>query len=333
MQENLAAHSDVLMVTPLNKIASECRFGMTPLIFHGVNSKTKNFICGVALVKPSSDLTESYEFVFKQFQKALDKRKRILIVSRQHTASGNNSQIYKSLLKVFGKCCGVHHSPTKGPTQILFCPYDLLEELKDKFSFLQKDERFLYNIILNLPFEIDREEVCQNITELIRLDFKQLENLRELLMKLNTSKQQWSRSFLLQRDNSFTGDLSLNQRSEILQTTINPIFFKEEQSINVQEFLTKIHNFERQDFIYTHEIKTSEYRAAATRFEFQTLHLNFVTEYTGLEEGATNEKIKEILSNLQQQMPRFSKQIQLRFRSVILKTQACNLVDYKILDG
>ena len=46
-----------------------------------------------------------------------------------------------------------------GDTQILYCPYALYEELKDKFSFLQRDERFLYNIILGLPFETDKAEL------------------------------------------------------------------------------------------------------------------------------------------------------------------------------
>ena len=109
-------------------------------------------------------------------------------MSRQMAAGLGNDNLYKSLLRVYGKQCGQSYSPLAGETQLLFCPYALHEELKDKFSFLMRDEKFLYNLVVNLPFETDKHELEQNLRELIRLDFKQLENLRELLSKLNGSK-------------------------------------------------------------------------------------------------------------------------------------------------
>jgi len=92
---------------------------------------------------------------------------------------------------------------------LVYCSYALYEELKDKFSFLLRDEKFLFNVILSLPFETDKTELEQNLRELIRLDFKQLDNLRDLFSRLNRTKELWSRAFLLQRTNSFFGDLSM----------------------------------------------------------------------------------------------------------------------------
>ena len=54
-------------------------------------------------------------------------------------------------------------------------------ELTDRFEFLATDERFLYEIIKNLPFETDKEELEQNLRELLRLDFKHVETPKELL--------------------------------------------------------------------------------------------------------------------------------------------------------
>jgi hypothetical protein len=48
----------------------------------------------------------------------------------------------------------------------------LHEELKEKFEFLERDEKFLYNIIINLPFETEIDEVSSNLKELIKIDYK-----------------------------------------------------------------------------------------------------------------------------------------------------------------
>lgn len=69
--------------------------------------------------------------------------------------SSGTENLYTALLKVYGRQYGKNWSPCAGETQILFCPYALLEEVKDKFQFLQRDEKFLYNIILNLPFDTE----------------------------------------------------------------------------------------------------------------------------------------------------------------------------------
>ena len=122
---------------------------------------------------------------------------KTVLVSRLVAATMCEEAMYNGLLRAFGKQHGQHFSPLNGDTQVLYCPYALFEELKEKFAFLQRDEKFLYNLILSLPFETDKEELEQNLRELIRLDFKQLENLRELLSKLNKQKELWSRCFLL----------------------------------------------------------------------------------------------------------------------------------------
>ena len=96
----------------------------------------------------------------------------MIMVSRQVASSIASENLHTAILKVYGKQCGQNFSPTTGETQILFCPFALFEELKDKFEFLQKDEKFLYSLILQLPFETQKEELEQNLRELIRLDFK-----------------------------------------------------------------------------------------------------------------------------------------------------------------
>jgi len=55
----------------------------------------------------------------------------------------------------------------------------------------------LYNIIINLPFETDKEEVSSNLKELIKIDYKQHENLGQFFSKLNDIKKQWSRHFFV----------------------------------------------------------------------------------------------------------------------------------------
>ena len=43
--------------------------------------------------------------------------------------------------------------------------------LRNEFKFLKQDEKLLYQIITNLPFE-NIDELQQNLNELMRLNFK-----------------------------------------------------------------------------------------------------------------------------------------------------------------
>ena len=54
-----------------------------------------------------------------------------------------------------------------------------------------------------MPFQIDSEEVDSTMRELIRLEFKQLENIGDFLSGLNGIKHLWARSYLLKRANCF----------------------------------------------------------------------------------------------------------------------------------
>ena len=119
------------------------------------------------------------------------------MMSRYDAMEQGSSGMLNSLLKVFGKQVGVNFTPLYGDTQLLFCSYALHEELKEKFDFLERDEKYLYNIIINLPFETDKEEVSSNLRELIRIDYKQHENLGQFFSKLNDIKKQWSRHFFV----------------------------------------------------------------------------------------------------------------------------------------
>ena len=64
------------------------------------------------------------------------------------------------LKKVFSQKPSFTVKPPVTDDMIMFCPYTLHEELKDKFQFLWRDDRLLYNLLAGLPFtkSVDVEE-------------------------------------------------------------------------------------------------------------------------------------------------------------------------------
>ena len=77
---------------------------------------------------------------------------------------------------------------------VIFCPYSLHEDLKSKFSFLQREERTLYQILVLLPFVASESDLETSLLEIGKVKFNQLDNLREYLRHLNQDKHLWARS-------------------------------------------------------------------------------------------------------------------------------------------
>jgi hypothetical protein len=50
--------------------------------------------------------------------------------------------------------------------KIGFCPYGMFEDLRERFSFMQKEDSDLYSLITGLPFETSVEDLKNNLSEL-----------------------------------------------------------------------------------------------------------------------------------------------------------------------
>lgn len=54
---------------------------------------------------------------------------------------------------------------------VVFCPYSLHEDLKARFSFLQREERPLYQILIALPLVLSEIDLEMNLKELSKVKF------------------------------------------------------------------------------------------------------------------------------------------------------------------
>jgi hypothetical protein len=91
---------------------------------------------------------------------------RQILLKRQSAKSA----LLLGLKAVFSSKPVFNVKPPLFDSTLVFCPYDLHEELKLKFSFLQRDDRVLYNLLTTLPFTKSKD-VEQHLKELARVKF------------------------------------------------------------------------------------------------------------------------------------------------------------------
>jgi len=132
MKENYHIHRDILFICPLTKERHDNRFGMMGIVIYGVNSHGRNVVYGFGFINDSFDELQNFEFIFQQFNSYMEKQPRVVLMSRI-IATGNSENLFTAINKTYGKRCGSNWSPYLGETQMVFCPYALYEELKDKF--------------------------------------------------------------------------------------------------------------------------------------------------------------------------------------------------------
>ena len=132
-KEKYHMHRDVVLICPFNKLRNQNRFGMMGIFIYGINSHGRNQVYGIGFINEQYNELENYEFIFKYFKFYMEQDPKVILMSRNLAAGFKSENLYRALLKSYGKQCGINYSPIVGDTQLLFCPYDLQEELKDKF--------------------------------------------------------------------------------------------------------------------------------------------------------------------------------------------------------
>ena len=113
------------------------------------------------------------EFVFRCFVEYMETPPRFITVKRHPF----ESSFYQAMKRVFG--CGSNAVTPKhiwphieqDAKTISFCPYGVFEELREKFAFLQREDRTLYNLITGLPFESSIDFLNTNLRELQKVRF------------------------------------------------------------------------------------------------------------------------------------------------------------------
>ena len=161
---------------------------MTLLLVYAVNELHQSQLVAFAMINEdlnSEIICASYQYFWQNFGFYMGKAPGVLMMARHETAVQSRDWIYRGACKVFGRQFGPNSSPIHGDSAVLFCPYSLQEELADRFEFLRHDEVFLYEIIKNLPFESEKDELDQNMRELLRLDFKHVDTPKELLNRIS----------------------------------------------------------------------------------------------------------------------------------------------------
>ena len=144
----------------------------------------------------------------------MDATPRHVLMKRQPLTN----PLFQAVKRVFTSVYQVK-IPLSQADPVIFCPYSLHEDLKDRFQFLQREEKAIYQIMVALPFVQSIEELEANLSDLGKVRFNQLENLREFLRLLNADKHLWARTYRTPFVEKFSIlDVSLHQRNEVVES-------------------------------------------------------------------------------------------------------------------
>ncbi|CDW78093.1 UNKNOWN [Stylonychia lemnae] len=114
--------------------------------------------------------------------------------------------------------------------------FEYYQNIINKFDFLKKDENELYKLIFSLPIIEDKEELDIKLKDLQKINFNQLDNLKDFLRKLQVDKQLWSLAYRdVQNQRIFTEELECSYSNEpkVVGANINQ---KLEQNFIFREF-------------------------------------------------------------------------------------------------
>ena len=136
---------------------------MLSLALYGVNSHGRNQIFAFCLVRETESADrETFEFVFRQFLVYMDNHvPRHVLMQRMPLTSA----LYQGVKRVLTTKFSVK-IPLTVEDPVIFCPYALHEDLKARFSFLQREERTLYQLLIALPFVMNETSLETHLKEL-----------------------------------------------------------------------------------------------------------------------------------------------------------------------
>ncbi len=90
--------------------------------------------------------------------------------------------------RCFKKYCSKLNTAANSEPHLMYCNYSVLKDLSQKFEFLKREEPLLYQLIISLPLIENKEELDDKLKEVARINFNQLENLKDYLKRLATDK-------------------------------------------------------------------------------------------------------------------------------------------------